>query len=102
MAISESLFPNADALGKTVRINGAVYEVIGVSSTIKDCSWDRGWIFFVIIPLSSFKKQYPEAKELIMTFTVPDNVNVELAQGEVIQAMRRLRRIPAGKENDSN
>jgi putative ABC transport system permease protein len=29
-AISESLFPNTDALGKTVRINGAVYEVIGV------------------------------------------------------------------------
>src|SRR5260370_15871306 len=29
-AISESLFPNTDALGKTVRINGIVYEVIGV------------------------------------------------------------------------
>jgi putative ABC transport system permease protein len=55
---------------------------------------------FVVIPLSSFKKQYPEAKELIMAFTVPENVNVETAQGEVIQAMRRLRRIPAGKEND--
>jgi len=33
-----------------------------------------------------------------MAFTVPENVNVETAQGEVIQAMRRLRRIPAGKE----
>src|SRR5439155_724904 len=29
-AISESLFPNTDALGKTVRINGSVYEVVGV------------------------------------------------------------------------
>src|SRR6202043_2169415 len=48
----------------------------------------------------SFKKQYPEAKELIMAFTVPESVNVETAQGEVIQAMRRLRRVPAGKEND--
>src|SRR4030095_10747976 len=55
---------------------------------------------FAIIPLSNFKKQYPEAKELIMLFTVPKDVNVETAQGEVIQAMRRLRRIPAGKEND--
>src|SRR5438094_10279739 len=55
---------------------------------------------FAVIPLSCFKKEYPEAKELIMAFTVPESVNVETAQGEVIQAMRRLRRIPAGKEND--
>ena len=41
-----------------------------------------------MIPLSNFRKQYPEAKELIMAFTVPENVNVETAQDEVIQAMR--------------
>jgi len=99
-AISESLFPNTDALGKTVRINGAVYEVIGVFQHDQGLFLGPGVDIFVVIPLSSFKKQYPEAKELIMAFTVPENVNVETAQGEVIQAMRRLRRIPAGKEND--
>jgi putative ABC transport system permease protein len=35
-----------------------------------------------------------------MAFTVPKNVNIELAQGEVIQAMRRLRRVPSEKDND--
>ena len=99
-AISESLFPNTDAISKTVRINGAVYEVIGVFQHDQGLFLGPGVDIFVIIPLSSFKKQYPEAKELIMAFTVPENVNVETAQGEVIQAMRRLRRIPAGKEND--
>jgi putative ABC transport system permease protein len=99
-AISESLFPNRDALGQTVRINGAVYEVIGVFQHDQGLFLGPGVDIFVVIPLSSFKKQYPEAKELIMAFTVPENVNVETAQGEVIQAVRRLRRIPAGKEND--
>jgi putative ABC transport system permease protein len=99
-AISESLFPNTDALGKTVRINGAVYEVIGVFQHDQGLFLGPGVDIFAVIPLSSFKKQYPEAKELIMAFTVPENVNVETAQGEVIQALRRLRRIPAGKEND--
>jgi len=66
-AISESLFPNTDALGKTVRINGAVYEVIGFPHD-QGLFLGPGVDIFVIIPLSSFKKQYPEAKELIMTF----------------------------------
>src|SRR5579863_1082470 len=99
-AISESLFPNTDALGKAVRINGSVYEVIGVFQHDQGLFLGPGVDIFVVMPLSSFKKQYPEAKELIMAFTVPANVNVDTAQGEVIQALRRLRRIPAGKEND--
>ena len=99
-AISESLFPNTDALGKTVRINGAAYEVIGVFTHDQGLFLGPGVDIFAIIPLSNFKKQYPEAKELIVLFTVPKSVNVETAQAEVIQAMRRLRRLPAEKEND--
>lgn len=99
-AISESLFPNADAVGKTVRINGGEYEVIGVFEHDQGLFLGPGVDIFAIIPLSNFKKQYPEAKELIMIFTVPKDANVEVAQGEVIQAMRRLRRVPVDKEND--
>jgi putative ABC transport system permease protein len=99
-SISESLFPYRDAIGETVRINGAVYEVIGVFEHDQGLFLGPGVDIFAVIPLSNFKKQYPEAKELIMAFTVPGDVNVESAQGEIIQAMRRLRRVPAGKEND--
>src|SRR5882757_7233498 len=99
-AISESLFPNTDAVGKTVRINGGAYEVIGVFEHDQGLFLGPGVDIFAIIPLSNFKKQYPEAKELIMLFTVPKDVNVEAAQAEVIQAMRRIRKIPADKEND--
>src|SRR5256886_14132370 len=35
-----------------------------------------------------------------MIFTIPKDVNAEKAQGEVIQAMRRLRRVPVDKDND--
>ena len=99
-SISESLFPNADPLGETVRINGATHEVIGVFSHDQGLFLGPGVDIFAIIPMSKFRKQYPEAKELIMIFTVPKDVNVETAQAEVIQTMRRLRRVPADKEND--
>lgn len=99
-AISESLFPNSDPLGQTVRINGATYEIIGVFEHDQGLFLGPGVDIFAVIPLSNFKKQYPEAKELIMAFTVPENINIDTAQGQVIQAMRRLRHLPGGTEND--
>ena len=99
-AISESLYPNEDAVGKTVRINGSEYEVIGVFEHDQGLFLGPGVDIFCIIPLSNFKKHYPEAKELIMLFTVPKDVNVETAQGEVIQALRRLRRVPPERDDD--
>jgi len=99
-AISESLFPNTDPIGKTVRLNGWTYEVIGVFEHDQGLFLGPGVDIFAVIPLSNFRKCYPDSKELMMAFTVPEDVNVETAQGEVIQAMRRLRRLSAGQEND--
>ena len=99
-AINESLFPYEDAIGKTVRINGELFEVIGVFEHDPGLFVGPGVDAFAVIPLNKFRKAYPEAKELIMAYTVPEHVNVETAQDEVIQAMRRVRHIPADKEND--
>src|ERR1700757_5401814 len=99
-AVSESLFPYEDAIGKTVRINGELFEVIGVFEHDPGLFVGPGVDAFAVIPLSKFRKAYPEAKELIMAYTVPEHVNVETAQDEVIQAMRRVRHVPADKEND--
>ncbi len=99
-AINESLFPNTDAVGKTVRLNGDQYDVIGVFEHDAGLFVGPSVDAFAVIPLSNFKKHYPEAKELVMAFTVPENVRLQTAQDEVIQAMRRLRHVPASKEND--
>jgi putative ABC transport system permease protein len=99
-AINESLFPYEDAIGKTVRINGELFEVIGIFEHDPGLFVGPGVDAFAVIPLGKFRKAYPEAKELIMAYTVPEHVNVETAQDEVIQAMRRVRHIPADKEND--
>ncbi len=99
-AIAESLFPYTDALGKTVRINGGNYEVIGVFEHDQGLFVGPGVDAFAIIPLSDFKRKYPESKELILVYTIPEGVSVEKAQDQIIQAMRRLRRVPPEKEND--
>jgi putative ABC transport system permease protein len=99
-AIAESLFPNTDPVGQEVRLNGGRYEVIGVFEHDQGLFLGPGVDIFTIIPLSDFRKQYPGAKELIIAFTVPKNGNIDTAQSEVIQAMRRLRHVPPNKEND--
>jgi len=76
-----------------VRINGAAYEVIAYLSTT-GLFLGPGVDIFVIIPLSSLRSSYPEAKELIWHLTVPrEGQRRKTAHGEVIQALRRLRRI---------
>jgi putative ABC transport system permease protein len=99
-AINESLFPYTDAVGKTVRLNGDLYDVIGVFEHDAGLFVGPSVDAFAVIPLSNFRKMYPEAKELIMAFTVPEGVSLQTAQDEVIRAMRRLRHVPASKEND--
>ena len=99
-AINESLFPYTDSVGKSVRINGLVYEVIGVFEHDQGLFIGPGVDAFAIIPLSNFRKHYPESKELVLAFTVRKNGNLETAQSQVVQAMRRLRHVPVDKEND--
>jgi putative ABC transport system permease protein len=99
-AINESLFPYTDSLGKSVRINGLVYEVIGVFEHDQGLFIGPGVDAFAIIPLSNFRKHYPESKELVLAFTVRKDGNLETAQSQVVQAMRRLRHVPVDKEND--
>src|SRR5437879_2098 len=99
-AIADSLFPTSDALGKTVRVNGSLYEVVGIFEHDQGMFVGPAVDDFAIIPLSNFHKKYPEAKELIMAYTVSLGANVDTAQDEVVQAMRRLRHVPPDKEND--
>ena len=73
-AIADSLFPSTNPLGKTVRLNGKLYEVIGVMARDEGSFGGGGVDQFAIIPLSDFKKLYPESKELAIGFTVARDV----------------------------
>jgi putative ABC transport system permease protein len=99
-AIADSLFPSSDPLGKTVRLNGKLYEVIGVMARDEGTFGAGGVDQFAIIPLSDFKKHYPESKELAIGFTVARDVPPEKGMNEVVEAMRRRRKVSALAEND--
>ena len=99
-AIAASLFPNLDPIGRTVRLNGRLVEVIGIMEKDPGLFGGPGLDQLAVIPLSTFRKWYPEIKEAFMAFIVADGVENAVAVNEVIEAMRRLRRIPHNGEND--
>jgi putative ABC transport system permease protein len=99
-AIAEALFPFTDPIGKTVRLNGLPFEVIGVFEKDPGLFGGPGVDQFVCIPFSTFRKEYPEIREMVIAFSVPEDIDVNVAVNEVTEAMRRIRRVPYHGEND--
>ena len=62
-AIAESLFANLDPLGKEIRLNGRLYEVIGVFEPDQGLFSALGVDQFACIPMSNFRKSFPEIRE---------------------------------------
>ncbi len=99
-AIADSLFPHTDPIGKEVRLNGRLYEVIGVFEKDPGLFGGYGVDQFAVIPLSNFHKNYPEVREIFLIFTVREDASLDAVRDQVVDSMRRRRRVPYSAEND--
>ncbi len=99
-AIADSLFPHMDPIGKTVRLNGRPYEVIGIFDKDAGLFGGFGVDQFACIPLTNFHKNFPEIRELAIAILVGSGSSLNQARNEAIEAMRRRRRVPYHGEND--
>ena len=100
MAIADALFPHIDAIGKMVRLNGRPYEVIGVFEKDPGLFGGFGVDQFAVIPLTNFHKNYPEIREVFLIASVRPDADVARARDDIVEAMRRRRRVPHSGEND--
>jgi len=99
-AIADSLFPHSDPLGKQVRLNGRLYEVIGVFERDPGLFGGFGVDQFACIPMSNFHKSFPSIREVFLLFTAREDANMDAVRDQVVQAMRRRRRVPHNAESD--
>ncbi len=99
MGVAKMLFTREDPLGKTVRVDGRPYTVIGVIA-------EKGGLFganednFVFIPYTTFAQQYGKARRVSFQIKAADQADFETMTDEVIGMLRALRRVPPGEEND--
>jgi putative ABC transport system permease protein len=99
-AIANSLFPQIDPIGKPVRLNGQLYEVIGVFEKDPGLFGGFGVDQFVCIPMSNFHKNHPDVRETFLIFTVRNDADLDTVRDKVVEMMRRRRHVPHNAEND--
>jgi putative ABC transport system permease protein len=100
-AIANALFPGGiDPLGKVVRLNGHLMEVIGIMDQDPGLFGTPGMDQIAVIPFSTFRKYHPEYKDFMIAFAARKDVDTAVASNEVIDALRRYRKVPYSEEND--
>jgi putative ABC transport system permease protein len=99
--VAPVLFPNGDAIGKDVMIDGLPFQVIGVVEKPKGGFGMGDEDRRVLIPFQTFKKVYPDADEFNMRAQAyPNMLNESVDQ--IREVLERRRGVPyGGKDNFS-
>jgi putative ABC transport system permease protein len=98
--VADVLFPGRDPVGEKIRIRSGTFTVIGVlarkGSDIGGGSQDS----IVVVPLSTFSDVFGKNFELVLGVKAVSPEVEKTAQDEAVAQLRRMRRVPAGEEND--
>ena len=97
--IAESLFPTADPIGATVRIDDHPFRVIGTlerRGKFMDANWDKA----VVMPLRTLRGYWGGSKSLTLIAGVDRPENMDRAVDQLTGIMRRARKTPADKPDD--
>lgn len=98
--IADTLFPNVDPVGKDLNVNGTIFRIIGTFDRDPGLFGGPGIDQFVVLPYRTFHRMYPEIEDNIIAVSVQNPEQSLQAHDEVIEVMRRQRKIPANQEND--
>jgi putative ABC transport system permease protein len=99
-SLAEALFPTQDRIGRTVFIDGAEYTLIGVFAPAKGGFFgENGLDRQVVFPLETMRLRYPQSDNFFITAKARTGMRDDAIE-EVRGALRRLRRVPTGDEDD--
>lgn len=97
--IADKLFKSISPIGQEIKIDNFNFEVAGVFEK-------RGSIFgqsqdnFVAIPLGTFEKVFGTERSASMIIMCQSKEMITKTEDEVIGALRKIRRVASGAEND--
>lgn len=97
--IASVLWPNQDPLGRTVKVAGRHFRVIGVAEP-RTAQLGENRNRFVILPITTYRKAFGGDESLSIKFRAPTAESVERLKGEITQAMRVRHRLKPRESDD--
>jgi putative ABC transport system permease protein len=97
--VVDRLFKRIDPIGRTIRINQFSYEIIGVfekRGSVLGQSQDN----FICVPLTVFEKHFGSDRSANFFIMARSKELINETMDEVIGALRKIRKVESGKEND--
>jgi putative ABC transport system permease protein len=98
--MAEVLFESENPIGKQIRVNNNVFEVVGVLEKVKSSFGNDEVNETVLMPLSTFEKIHPWEEELFLVARAKSLAQIEQAQEEIINALRVYRKVPFNQDNN--
>jgi putative ABC transport system permease protein len=97
--VRENLFEVEYPLGKTIRIDGRPFRIIGLAD-------EKGSVFgssldnFVLIPYTTAMNVYGGARTIDIQVRAPSITSINASLDELTGLLRTIRKVPPGQEND--
>jgi putative ABC transport system permease protein len=98
--ISDQFFANTDPVGKTIRVDGVSYEVIGVAKA-KGSVFGQSQDKWVMVPVYSYFKTYGNSlhNDVALFAKAKDQQHLDEAEDEVRMLLRVYRHLRPGEED---
>ena len=99
-SLADALFPGANAVGRSIDLDGAEYTVVGVFAPAKGGFFgENGLDRQIDVPLETARLRYPQAENFFLTAKARPGQRAD-AMEEIRAALRKLRHTPAKAEDD--
>jgi len=100
--ITDLLFPRVDPVGKSIRIGGLPYTVIGVFEEEIMLLWGQTKDNRVIIPYTSFHRDFDTSAvmDIMLTIVPTPEAGLDRARDDITFLLRARHKLRPGEEND--
>ena len=96
--IKEKFFPNVEAVGKTIQVEGRPFQVVGVARKVGSV-FGQSQDNFAVIPIETAFKMYGARKGIGYSALARDRAHLEAARSEIRMLLRAWRHLRPNQED---